>query len=205
MKYKFNYAYDNERIRFFLFNDVEGPIYTDEYIDFSKWGTEKLKYVNTIVEDKMNKLVNTCKLIVSDLEIDIHDKVNTKISAIEVITDKVKENDKHLENLIAKLDISIKDWYIKKYPDDELGKTLSSEASFLDLNNLLNSGKGKSVYTLLGGDSETIIRERCFQKLSELTNQSYDDIYNKWLLNDVKEIDYEKKQYHNEYEEEIEK
>ena len=57
-------------------------------------------------------------------------------------------------NIIEKLDISIKSWYISKYPSDDVGNTLSPTATFLDLNNLLNSGKG-DVYSLLGGDADT--------------------------------------------------
>lgn len=83
-------------------------------------------------------------------------------------------------NIIEKLDVSIKSWYISKYPSDEVGNTLSSTATFLDLNNLLNSGKG-DVYSLLGGDADTNVRERCFEKLCELTNQTYDEVYNKWI------------------------
>ena len=80
-----------------------------------------------------------------------------------------------------KLDISIKSWYLKEYPSDDVGETLSDTATFLELNNLLNSGKGKDVYELLGGDSDTIVRERCFEKLCQLTDQTYDTVYNKWL------------------------
>ena len=75
--------------------------------------------------------------------------------------------------------------------DDNLGTTLSSAATFLDLNNLLNSGKG-DVYKLLGGESDSIIRERCFMKLSELTEQEYDTIYTKWLNTEDKEDEIEK-------------
>lgn len=98
-------------------------------------------------------------------------------------------------DIISKLDISIKSWYMDSYPKDVIGKTLSPTASFLDLNNLLNSGRGTEVYRLLGGEADTVIRERCFEKLSELTNQEYNVIYEKW-------INFEK---NNEIEEEIEK
>lgn len=192
MKYEFNYSYTDERIRFFLENEQDGPIYTDEYIDYSKWGTQKLKYVDSIVEDKLNKLVNICKLIVPNLKIDSYDKVNTKLSAIKVITEKVNENSKKLENLLLKLNVNIKDWYIENYPSDELGETLSPSITFLDLNNLLNSDKGRNVYELLGGYSDTVIRERCFQKLAELINCSYDAIYSQWLKVEEKEEEIEK-------------
>lgn len=192
MKYEFNYSYTDERIRFFLENEQDGPIYTDEYIDYSKWGTQKLKYVDRIVEDKLNKLINICKLIVPNLKIDSYDKVNTKLSAIKVITEKVNENSKKLENLLSKLNANIKDWYIENYPSDELGETLSPSITFLDLNNLLNCGEGKNVYELLGGYSDTVIRERCFQKLAELINCPYDDIYSQWLKIEEREEEIEK-------------
>lgn len=88
---------------------------------------------------------------------------------------------KEIDKIISKLDISIKNWYTNNYPNDSVGKTLSPTTSFLDLNNLLNSGRGAEVYKLLGGDADTIIRERCFEKLAELTDQEYNAIYDKWI------------------------
>ena len=97
-----------------------------------------------------------------------------------------------LKNIIKKLDVSIKKWYVENYPSDDLGTTLSASTTFLDLNNLLNSGKGSDVYELLGGDADSIIRERCFTKLAELTGQNYNSIYNKWLNSPDKEDEIEK-------------
>ncbi len=99
-----------------------------------------------------------------------------------------------IATIITDLNISIKDWYIKNFSNDEVGRTLSSTATFLDLNNLLNSNRGSEVYTLLGGDADTVVRERCFQKLAELTNQDYDVIYYKWLNapDKILEEEYEK-------------
>ena len=77
------------------------------------------------------------------------------------------------------LNLSIKDWYVKTFPNDEIGYTLSN-ATFEDLNNLLESKTG-DVYTLLGKYSDTVVRERCFAKLSEILKTSYDSIYYKWL------------------------
>jgi len=192
MKYEFDYSYTNERIRFFLVNDKDGPIYTDEYIDFSKWGTQKLKYVDKIIDEKLNKLVDMCKLIVPNLKIDSYDRINTKLSAVQIITEKVNEKLKQLENTISKLNVNIKDWYIENYPSDELGETLSPFTTFLDLNNLLNSGNGRNVYELLGGDSDTVIRERCFEKLAKLLNCDYNHIYKQWIKKEEKEEEIEK-------------
>ena len=79
------------------------------------------------------------------------------------------------------LNISIKEWYTNEFKSDKVGQTLSPKCTFLDLNNLLSSGKGEKIYKLLGGDADSLVRERCFTKLSELTGESYKTIYYKWL------------------------
>lgn len=121
---------------------------------------------------------------------------------IEVIIQKSKElenyheirfeqdNNEKMDNRFSKLDIPIKNWYTKEYPSDKLGKFLSPSATFLDLNNLLNSHNENQLYDLLGCESDTIIRERCFQKLAELTNQDYNILYDKWI-NNHKDLDQE--------------
>jgi len=78
------------------------------------------------------------------------------------------------------LDMNIKDWYIKTYPSDLLGETLNDTTTFKDLNNLLDSGKD-DIYKLLGGDADSVIRERIFEKLSEIEEVEYDEIYYRWL------------------------
>lgn len=70
----------------------------------------------------------------------------------------------------------IKEWYMKEYSTDELGAEINNEITFEDLFVALD----KDVYEVLGvGDS--IIRERCFDKLAEIMNVNYEDIYYKWL------------------------
>ena len=70
----------------------------------------------------------------------------------------------------------IKEWYMKEYPTDELGAEINNEITFKDLFVALD----KDVYEVLGvGDS--IIRERCFEKLAEIMNVDYDYIFEKWL------------------------
>ena len=72
----------------------------------------------------------------------------------------------------------IRDWYISTYPTDDLGEEIKPELTFYDLIKALEYHH--DVYDLLGvGDS--IIRERAFQKLSEIMECSYEDIYNQWL------------------------
>lgn len=70
----------------------------------------------------------------------------------------------------------IKEWYMKEYSTDELGAEINNEITFEDLFAALD----KDVYEALGvGDS--IIRERCFDKLAEIMNVDYDYIFEKWL------------------------
>ena len=76
------------------------------------------------------------------------------------------------------LNTFIKDWYIKTYPNDELGEELNSRATFYDLFEALDNYQ--DVYNLFGiGDN--IIRERIFEKLAEIMECPYEEIYNQWL------------------------
>lgn len=73
---------------------------------------------------------------------------------------------------------SILDYYVNKYPTDDLGSELNN-ITFEDVWNALNS-HGKDIYDVIGvGDS--VVRERIFDRLSELTNLDYDAIYYLWL------------------------
>ena len=73
---------------------------------------------------------------------------------------------------------SIKKFYLREYPEDELGMKLNETATFEDLLNELYIGN--NIYDFIGvGDS--LIRERLFDKLSKNICSSYDYIYNLWL------------------------
>lgn len=79
------------------------------------------------------------------------------------------------------LELKIKDWYTKEFKDDELGAEIKDGITFADLDRALTDKK--DVYDVLGvGDS--IIRERCFEKLSNLLGVDYDNIYYRWLGTD---------------------
>ena len=76
---------------------------------------------------------------------------------------------------------SIKEFYVNTYPTDVLGQEINGKATFNGLNKVLDSKN--DVYEYLGvGDS--MIRERVFDKLSKISGDSYDVIYNKWLETD---------------------
>lgn len=194
--YCLNFSYDQNSMTLTFFNDKNGhTIDAEEIIDYRKWSENRLLHLGDILNNKVQSLIEKCKIVAPNFIFNGYKLVAEKNEAKKIIEQMVKENNKKVQDIISKLDVSIKAWYIKEYPSDSLGNTLSSTATFLELNNLLNSHKGNLVYDLLGGDSDTVIRERCFQKLAELTEQNYETIYDKWM-------DYHKDP---EQEEEIEK
>ena len=72
---------------------------------------------------------------------------------------------------------SIRDWYMKNYPTDDLGEELN-DATFTDLWNGLNNKT--DIYEIMGvGDS--VIRERLFERLAEIYGVDYDVVYKKWV------------------------
>ena len=73
---------------------------------------------------------------------------------------------------------SIKNWYMVNFPTDKLGSAMNNVATFKDMYKALQCGLDP--YVVLGvGDS--IIRERVFSELAELTGVSDDYIYDLWL------------------------
>ncbi len=76
---------------------------------------------------------------------------------------------------------NIKDYYTNKYPTDELGVEINEKATFNGLYKVLdNEG---DVYHYIGVQ-DSLVRERLFEKLSELMGVDYDVIYQKWLASD---------------------
>jgi len=76
--------------------------------------------------------------------------------------------------------LNLKKWYIDTYPTDEMGEDINPEISFEDIFNTINNNQ--DIYNLIGV-CDSIIRERIFEELSILSGHTYEEIYNKWLLN----------------------
>lgn len=181
-KYCLNFAYNRDSMTLTFFNDKnDNTIDAKEIIDYRKWSEKRLLYLDNILNNKVQSLIKKCKIIVPNFTFDGDKLVSEKNEARRIIEQMIKENSKKMQNIISILDVSIKDWYTKQYPSDSLGRTLSPSATFLELNNLLNLHDKNLVYCLLGKNSDTIIRERCFQRLADLTDQDYDIIYDKWM------------------------
>ena len=72
----------------------------------------------------------------------------------------------------------LRDWYMKNYPDDELGKEINPDADFDGLFEALDNYQ--DVYEYFGvGDS--LVRERLFSRLAEIMGCGYDVVYEQWL------------------------
>lgn len=75
----------------------------------------------------------------------------------------------------------IKDFYIENYPMDELGIEINEKSTFNGLYKVLdNQG---DVYHYIGV-SDSLVRERVFEKLADMMGVKYDEIYQKWLDSD---------------------
>jgi hypothetical protein len=75
--------------------------------------------------------------------------------------------------------MNIREYYVATFPTDELGDEINPSATFEVLVDVLNNYG--DVYQYIGV-RDSIVRERCFEKLSELTNTEYDVIYDLWLM-----------------------
>ena len=74
--------------------------------------------------------------------------------------------------------MTIREYYLTKYPTDELGVELNETPTFAGLLNQLIVGG--DVYRYIGvGDS--IVRERLFERLAEELNVKYDYVYDLWI------------------------
>lgn len=77
-------------------------------------------------------------------------------------------------------DLSVRKWYMTAFPHDELGYEIKDDINFEGLDEVLE--QGRDVYEYLGV-ADSIVRERIFDKLADLTGVDYDDIYEKWINN----------------------
>lgn len=79
---------------------------------------------------------------------------------------------------------SVKEWYVKAYPTDELGHEIEEEVTFKDV--VLGLNLRRDIYDVLGaGDS--CVRERVFEKVAKILDCPYDTIYDLWMADIVAE------------------
>lgn len=91
----------------------------------------------------------------------------------------------------------VKEWYRKEFPSDEVGKHIKNDLSFYDIyrhyftrfDSYPFGSEAENIYELLDDDSsgyhtDSVIRERVFDKLSELMGVPYEVVYDRWLERD---------------------
>ena len=74
-------------------------------------------------------------------------------------------------------DMNIKEFYCEAFPTDELGVGINPRANFESLWIVIRGG----LFYEYIGVFDSIIRERIFEKFSELTGHDYETIYQEWL------------------------
>jgi hypothetical protein len=74
--------------------------------------------------------------------------------------------------------MTIREFYVKNYPSDDMGDGISPTATFAGLLNQLIVGGDVYEYLYV---YDSIIRERLFERLAEELNVKYDYVYNLWI------------------------
>jgi hypothetical protein len=74
--------------------------------------------------------------------------------------------------------MTIREFYVKNYPSDDMGDGINPTATFAGLLNQLIVGGDVYAYLYV---YDSIIRERLFERLAEELNVKYDYVYNLWL------------------------
>jgi hypothetical protein len=70
---------------------------------------------------------------------------------------------------------NIKKWYTTAFESDELGLEINPNATFLGL-----IGNIEDVYEYVGV-SDSLVRERLFERVAEIMECAYDEVYNLWI------------------------
>ena len=81
----------------------------------------------------------------------------------------------HPRLIIKKL---VKDWYVKEYKDDELGKEINPKLTFNDVREILDAKK--DIYDFIGV-ADSLLRQRIFAELARQLGVDYDVVYYAWI------------------------
>jgi len=74
--------------------------------------------------------------------------------------------------------MTIREFYVAKYPSDDMGDGINPTATFAGLLNQLIVGGDVYEYLYV---YDSIKRERLFERLAEELNVNYDYLYNLWI------------------------
>ena len=109
---------------------------------------------------------------------------------IRGIEQRMPELTKEQEQKID-LSSSVGSWYVFTFPTDEHGIDIKPQITFGQLNEMIE--KGSDMYAEMG-TADSVIRERCFEKLAEIMNVEYSGIYDKWLAGNEQKAQKPKKE-----------
>ena len=76
--------------------------------------------------------------------------------------------------------MNIREFYVKNYPTDDLGKGINPKATFAGLLNQLFVGNDVYEYLYV---YDSIVRERVFEQLAEELGLGYEYVYKLWSNN----------------------
>lgn len=79
---------------------------------------------------------------------------------------------------------SIRDWYIRAFPSDELGYRINPLATFAGAVKCM--ADGGDIYKYLGV-ADSLVRENVFSKIAAITGVDYDAVYDLWSHHDEDE------------------
>lgn len=74
---------------------------------------------------------------------------------------------------------TIKNYYLQNFPTDELGLEINPEATFEGLFETLD--RYRDVYEYIGVQ-DSLVRERVFEKLAEVMEVPYNEVYEQWMI-----------------------
>jgi len=74
--------------------------------------------------------------------------------------------------------MKIREYYLEAFPTDELGIEINENATFAGLFNELVYGGDVYLYI---GVADSLVRERCFDKIAQKLEVSYESVYNLWI------------------------
>lgn len=77
-----------------------------------------------------------------------------------------------------RLKLNVKEWYRGEYPTDDLVDEIKDEVTFKDIFEALDNYR--DIYNEIG-TTDSLVRERIFNKLATLMEVDYDYIYDQWL------------------------
>lgn len=108
----------------------------------------------------------------------VHEINADKARAIVTALDRSVQSEKtQKENLQS----SVKEWYSRTFPTDELASELNANATFGSVRDAIMSGK--DIYTELGYSADSVVRERVFRQLADVLDLPYKSVYNAWIEN----------------------